>query len=494
MTPGGLLKIAWARKGWIAAPFAIATGVAALVGWGLASRVTYRASCLLGVTEGAHAEAVFACRSLDVLETVLEGPRFKDTRRRHATAAGLAEDVKVTVLGEGRIKLEADAPSADEAERLVAGVAEEAGRGVKVLSMNIRKEDEERIRDLEDKLEQAQRNVDAPECELAELKARHSFDVGPQGDLISRSRARLTDVRAREAELRMQLAGIDAELEALRAGGVDAPSAAPSGDAGRNDRLAALDAEIARLREDLTDRHPRLAKLLAERSKVAAELAETPDAVGAPAEVGTRAALGQALRAKEGECARVAAVLAATEEERVELAESVRAEAANAEERARRLRQRVASAGAEVSRIGKLIGEQRDAARRNRAAHVALTPGDFEKAQPIGGGPSVGWLSLAGAALGLMIGGLVAALAEALEPAIRSGEDVVRQLDLPVLATVPSLGGRRAGAAWVGTAAWFAAFLLTATFLVMLVYPGWGRLRVAISRPGGRSAAEETRR
>jgi hypothetical protein len=491
MTRACLLRVAWARKGWIAAPFAIATGVAAILGWGLASRVTYRASCLLGVTGSAHAEAVFACRSLAVLDGVLESPEFKDTRRRRATPAALAEDVKVTVLGEGRLSLEVDAPSAAEAERLVAGIAAEAGRSVKVLATEIRKEDEKRVRDLEDRLERAQRDVDAPARDLAELKTRHHFDAGPGGELVSNLRARLADVRAKEAGLRRQLAGMEAELEALKADDTGAsPVAAPT-EAQRDNRLAALDAEIVRLREDLTDIHPRLVKVLTKRSELAADLAAGPGAAEGPADLGARAELDRNLRAKEGERARVAAILAATGRERAEIAESVRTGASNAEERARRLTQRIAAARAEVDRIGVLIEEQKDEARRSRAVCVALTPGEIGKARPLGGRPSAGWLSLAGAALGLMIGGLMAALAEALDPAIRSEADVVSRLDVPVLATVPGIGGGRAGGQWAGTVAWLAAFVLSAAFLVALVYPGWKRLRATFARSGGRPAAEE---
>ena len=494
MTRACLLRIAWARKGWIAAPFMIATAVAAIVGWGLASRVTYRASCLLGVTEGAHAEAVFACRSLYVLDAVIEAPGFKDTRRRHATAAALAENVKVTVLGEGRFSLEVDAPSAAEAERLVAGIAQEAGRSVKVLATKVRKEDAERIIDLEDKLEQAVRNGDAPQRELDALTSRHRFDTGARGELVSHSRARLADLQEQEVGLRRQLAGIDAELGALGSGGATAVAAASPAEVARGNRLAALDAEIARLREDLTDVHPRLVKVLAERSKVTAEIAEGAGTVGEPVYLGARTGLSRDLRAREAERARAAAILAATEKGRVELAEAVRTEAANAEEIARRLLQRIAGARAEVDHIGKLIEEQKDAARRNRAARVALTPCEIEKARPLAGGPSVGWLSLAGAALGLMIGGLMAALAEALDPAIRSGADVVSRLDVPVLATVPEVWGGRARPQWAGTVAWLTVFVLTATFLVTLVYPGWGRLRAMFPRSGERAGLEEIRR
>jgi len=494
MTPAGALQVAWARKGWIAAPLAISTGVAAVVGWGLSGRVTYRASCLVSVSEGAHAQAVFACRSLDVLEAVLDAPEFKVTRRRHAAAAGLAEDVTVSVLGESRLRLDVAAPSAAEAERLAAGIAQEAGRSVKVLSEEIRKEDARRIRDLEDRCEQARRSVDAPRRELGDLMTRHRFDTGPLGEMVSRSRARLANVRAKEAELAGQLAGIDAELDVLRTRGAHVEASLPRGDDVGRDRLAALDAEIARLREDLTDAHPRLVKLVAERFMVAAGLERRGDLADPSPRVILTGNAGSEMRVKEAERARVSAMLAATRKESAELAESVRVEAANAEDRARRLSQSLASARAEVARAEKLLEDQRVAADRRMAAGPALRVIELGKARPVGGGASVGWLSLAGAALGLMIGGLAAALVEALDPAIRSGDDVARRLDLPVLATVPSLGDGREGAQWAGATAWLAAFLLVAAFLVTLIYPGWGRLKAAFARSGARGAAEEARR
>jgi len=494
MTPACALQVAWARKGWIAAPLAIATGVAAVVGWGLSGRVTYRASCLVSVSEGAHAQAVFACRSLDVLEAVLDAPEFKEARRPHAAAAGFAAEVTVTVLGEGKLKLEVDGPSAAEAERLVAGIAAEADRSVKVLSERIRGKDEERIRDLADRCEQARRSVDAPRSELDDLMTRHRFDTGPRGDLVSRSRALLADVRAKEAELGRQLAGIDAELDVLRTEGAQVSTSLPPGVEAARDRLAALDAEIARLREDLTDAHPRLVKLIAERFMVVAGLERRGGPVDTSPGVILTGDAGSEMLVKEAERARVSAMLAATVKESAELVEFVRVEAANAEDRARRLSRRVASARAEVARTEKLLEDQRAAADSNRTAGPPLRIIESGKARPVGGGASVGWLSLAGAALGLMIGGLTAALVEAFDPAIRSADNVARQLDLPVLATVPSLWDGREGAQWAGAAAWLAAFVLVAAFLVTLIYPGWGRLKAVFARSGTRVAAEETRR
>ena len=494
MTPARALQVAWARKGWIAAPLAIATGVSALVGWGLSDRVTYGASCLVSVTEGAHAQAVFACRSLDVLETVLDAPEFMDTRRRHATAACLAEDVAVTVLGEGRLRLDAEAPSAAEAERLAAGIAAEAGRSVKLLSERMHKDDGKRIRDLEDRCERARRSVEAPRRELDDLMTRHRFDAGPRGELVSRSRARLADIRAKEAGLSMRLAGIDAELRVLRGGGAHAAASLPACENVRRDRLSALDAATAHLWEDLTDAHPGLARLIGERSWGDADVARLDDSADPSPGVISSGDAGGEVRAREAERARVSAVLAATRKEQAELAEFVRVEAADAEERARRLTRRVAGARAEVAKAEKLLEDQMVAAERNRAAGAALRVVETGKARPVGGGVSVGWLSLAGAALGLMIGGLMAALAEALDPAIRSGDDVARELDLPVLATVPSLADGRDGTQWAGAAAWLAAFLPVAAAILMLIYPGWGRVRDAFARSGGRVAAEEARR
>jgi len=494
MTAACALQVAWARKGWIAAPLAISTGVAAVVGWGLSGRVSYGASCLVAVSEGAHAQAVFACRSLDVLEAVLDAPEFKDTRRRYAAAAGLAEEVTVTVLGEGRLMLDVEAPSAPEAERLAAGIVAEADRSVRTLSEKARREDEGRIRELEDRCDLARRNVDALRSELGDLMARHRFDTGPLGELVSNSRARLAAIRAKEAELAARLSGIEAELDVLGAKDAHAAASLPPGVEAARGRLLALDAEIARLREDLTDADPRLVKLVAERFMVVAGLERLGDSADpSPGETQTGDA-GNEMRVKESERARVSAMLAATRKERAGLAEFVRVEAANAEGRARGLSRRMASARAEAARAERLLEEQRVAADRNRAAGPALRVVESGKARPVRGGASVGWLSLAGAALGLMIGGLTAALVEALGPAIRSVDDVARRLDLPVLATVPSLSDGREGTRWAGATAWLAAFLLAAVFLVTLVYPGWGRLKAAFAGPGARAGAEEARR
>ena len=102
-----------------------------------------------------------------------------------------------------------------------------------------------------------------------------------------------------------------------------------------------------------------------------------------------------------------------------------------------------------------------------------------------------------------MIGGLLAALAETVDPVIRSGEDVERHLDIPVLATVsrslgdPPAGGerpsggqeRRSGrlsaraatregrSRWAAAAVWLLIFVVAVAVVAIVFYPGWGRLK-----------------
>jgi hypothetical protein len=109
------------------------------------------------------------------------------------------------------------------------------------------------------------------------------------------------------------------------------------------------------------------------------------------------------------------------------------------------------------------------------------------KAYATDGGPPPLGLAAAGTVLGLMLGGLLAALAESLDPVIRSHEDVVRHLELPVLATIscpPAYGPGRGSSRPAGTALWLLAFLVAASAMVLLVYPGWRKIRAMI-RPGG---------
>ncbi len=88
--------------------------------------------------------------------------------------------------------------------------------------------------------------------------------------------------------------------------------------------------------------------------------------------------------------------------------------------------------------------------------------------------------------LGLMLGVLLAALAESLDPVIRSHEDVVRHLELPVLATISCTTAddrdRGSSSQLTGTALWLLAFLVAASTMVLLVYPGWRKIR-AMLRP-----------
>jgi hypothetical protein len=89
----------------------------------------------------------------------------------------------------------------------------------------------------------------------------------------------------------------------------------------------------------------------------------------------------------------------------------------------------------------------------------------------------------------------LAALAEAMDPVVRTVEDVARVLDMPVLAAVPGMTLRREGprstARTLGWMIWLAAFLLAAAVLIVLVYPGWERLAATFSH-GRRGDRPET--
>jgi len=493
MTPGGVFTIAWYRKAWIAAPVLVTAGVAALIGWGLRSRVAYRASVLLAVTESAGEGAVFALKAPAVLEGALERAGLAGRR----SLAELSGAVAVKVLAGNQLRLDVEAGSGDEAVRLAMAIADEAAATVSALAKTASEPDLKRVRDLKLRERNVTTSIADAGRYLSEIRTGHEFVTGPQGDLVSASRGRLAEARQAIAARRRDLAAIDAEIEALRRRlaalsgeaeepGVSASAERPLDGVGR--RIEAIDKELVRLRENLTDAHPRVATLLAERA-----LLEAGRAVAAGSKQDNLVAgIRSELRAKEGERLRASSVISALEREARELDAYVKTEGAAAEASARDIILRLAGNRAALERVRRLIAEAEDTAERNRASRAALSVICREKvrAYPTDGGPPPLGLAAAGTILGLMLGGLLAALAESLDPVIRSHEDVVRHLELPVLATIscPTAydQGRGSSSRLTGTALWLVAFLVAASAMVLLVYPGWRKIR-AMLRPGGPS-------
>lgn len=468
MTALGILRVAWARKGWIAGPVVVTSALAALLGAGLERRASYVASRVLSVTEGAQAEAVFACKSVEVLSKALSGSRLEGK----VLPQELASRVKAEV--EGRlVRLSVVWSSSDDAEYLVERIASEAARAVVVHAQEVSAADRAAAEEIEERLRQLRANRDAAQRELAELTTSHPVEQGPHGELRSVARRRLIETQDALAAARRELAELDAEIAALQAKpSLDARVEEPAGTAAQG-RLAELDRKIAELREEMTDLHPRLATLLAERARLASA-GEGHPARPRPGDAEPRVSLE--LASKEALRARLLARVAALEKEEKDLSERVRLEAAAVEERVARTQQVLKRTGDDIL----AAEEELERARRSMAAKLASRAALSVKAKlPVEtrrSGASPGLLGTLGAALGLVLGALLAALAEALDPAIRTGEDVTRHLDIPVLAEVPadallcSRGGERSRASAI---LWLVAFLLAAAFMLVLVYPGW---------------------
>ncbi|MHC4504446.1 MAG: GumC domain-containing protein [Planctomycetota bacterium] len=499
MTPGGVFTIAWHRRAWIAAPVLVTAGAAALIGWGLRSRATYRASVLLAVTESAGEGAVFALKTPAVLEGALERAGLGGRR----SLAELSGAVAVKVLAGNQLRLDVEAGSGDEAVRLAMAIADEAAATVSALAETASEPHRERVRDLKLRERSIGTSIGEAGRELSRCRTSHEFVTGPQGDLVSASRGRLAQARQTIAARRRDLAAIDAEIEALRQRladlsgateepGASAPVERPLDGVGR--RIEAIDKELVRLRENLTDAHPRVATLLAERA-----LLDGGRAVAAGSKRDTRMAdVQRELRAKEGERLRASSVISALEREARQLEAEVKTEGVRAEANAREILQRLAGNRAELERVRRLVAEAEDKAERNRASRAALSVVGREKvkAYPTGGGPPPLGLAAAGTILGLMLGGLLAALAESLDPVIRSHQDVVRHLELPVLATISCPAaydrGRATSPRLTGTALWLLAFLVAASAMVLLVYPGWRKIRAMLRTKGATTMAPRT--
>jgi hypothetical protein len=254
------------------------------------------------------------------------------------------------------------------------------------------------------------------------------------------------------------------------------------------------------LREEFTDIHPRVVALRAERARVEAELTdEVPQTVDVQRDP-VRLELRRQLAGKDGQRARIVSRIAALLDEERMLAEFVRTEVPAIEERARRLTIRLKDTARDDETVSHSLDSARRAANENRASKAAITVrSGSPPPQVLRSGASLRLFSVLGVVFGLVAGGLLAAFAEALDPVIRTSEDVRRHLDLPVLAAVPRqalrlvrhTGRQRA----LGALVWAVGFLLAAAFLLTLVYPGWDRLRALFAlRESKRPLIEEVGR
>ncbi len=470
MTAGRVLEIALSRKAWIATPVVVTAGLAALLAVALERRVPYRAETVLSVTTGADAGALFALRSLDVMRDAIDASEV--LQRRGLTPAVLRERVAVDLLGDGTVRLEVTAPSKEEAELAAFEIVRVAAERVRVTAERLAEPYRKRMRRCRADLDQRRANERATARELSDLLAAHTMKPGPDGNYVSVLRFTLADAKERAAAKRLELADFDAEFAATAA---SAEAADQEGE-GLVGRIATADAEVARRKNEigLTDAHPRVLARLAERWRLTAELASRAPA---PAD-----------SARPSPKPRAAAALAGIEERVRELAERVNTDAAAAEATARSLVTRIRNSKAQIGRAEAALSRTTAEAEANRPARAAIEPVSDARpeAHAVEASAPAGGLAAAGAVLGLVIGALLAAFAEALDPAIRSSADVVRRLEVPVLATVSFRpgDGRGRGARWAGALVWLGAFVVVAALMLAAVYPGWSRIRALVSGGG----------
>lgn len=457
MTALDLFRIAWARKGWLLAPTLIVAAALALVGAMLQARVSYIASRILSVSEGAQAEALFACKSIEVLAKALEGSRLEGV----LTPQELATHVSATIESK-LVKLSVERPSGEEAEYLVERIASEAAKAVVQLAREASAKDRAAIEDLEERLRQLRANRDAAQRELARLTAEHPVERSSHGELQSVFRRRLLQTQEELATARKELASLDAELAVMRTGAPGRTQVLPEAVARR---LAELDGEIAKLREEMTDLHPRLAALLAERSRL--EALPAVEQKASPPELATKEAARAGLAARIEELSK----------QLKEFSEKVEQEAAVVEEKVVRLTHVIKRTTDDIASAEEEIKEAKRKASGNLIAKAAL---EVKTKLPLqtnrsGIGPTT--LGSLGVALGLVLGGLLAALAEAIDVRIRTSEDVTKHLDVPLLAEVPAdaLGKQTSSTSHAALNAllWLLVFVAVAAFILVLVYPGW---------------------
>jgi len=486
MTPRGVIRVAWTQKLWIVMPIVLFAAGGFLIGRALYNRATVTSSRLLDVTRGAEADALFACTSNDVLERALEATGL-DGR---ILPGRLAEATSVEVAGDNKLLLSVTLDSEDEAERLVQAIAVEAGRAVSVMASEISAADMAEIQKQEESRRQLDRLHKSFQRRLSKIMTEHPFHTGSHGEIMSATRRRLIDAREKLATAKRALAEADAEIvslsEKLKSRATPGPAAAAKVDstaaAALRKRIEAIDARLETLRADFTDLHPRVAKVLAERDQVAAELAALkPVPVPAPTAASLDGVRRQLLE-KETARAGIASRVKTLEAEEQELVKYVKTEAAAIEEQARRFSTDLRNTADELQATQRKLDAARRAAAENRGSRAAVTMREGEPPPRItraAGSPAV--YAAAGAAIGLVIGALLAALAEVINPILRTTADIRHHLDLPVLAVVPagslrsSPAGRRPGT--LSTIALALVFLIIATLLLLAVYPGWGEIR-----------------
>jgi hypothetical protein len=473
----------------------VTAGLAGLIGLAIESRTTYRVTRVLEVSEGAPAEAVFVCRSRDVLATAME----KAGIRQIAPLEELADQVTVEEAGGRRLHLTVERRRRQEAEGLAAAIAEEASGRVRVIARKVTEEHREKADGIVKWLAQVRANRDNRLAELDELKRKHPEEIDEQGRPLGTAQKRLISVQDALAEARRELAAMDARIESLRTRVESTPRftdpAGTTGGTGACGRLKALDEEIAGLRKDLTDRHPRLAALLAERADIEV------GSVLKTADLANPLRLELEVKLSDAEAERSAAAARARKlEEDVEKLRPLANDSVTLGEIARSANEKLRRHEAEIEDMRRGLDRVRREAEADATAHAALvdvTKRDGLQARVLAlrADAPPGRLALLGAGLGLMLGVLLAALAESMDPVLRTAEDIRRILDMPVLATVPnvSLTPRRPGrprsrARVLGGIIWLAAFLLAAAFLLGLVYRE--RLGAMFGRERGRSAPE----
>ena len=114
MTLSAAFRAGLARWPWLLGPVFVTAALAALIGAAVERRATYRVSRVLKVTEGAPAEAIFVCRSRDVLASAME----RADLRPLVPPEELAGQVSVTEAGGGTLHLTVERSSKKEAEDL----------------------------------------------------------------------------------------------------------------------------------------------------------------------------------------------------------------------------------------------------------------------------------------------------------------------------------------------------------------------------------------
>ena len=496
MTLAAALRAGVSRWPWLVGPVLVTAGLALALGLAIESQTTYRVTRVLEVSEGAPAEAVFVCRSRDVLATAME----KADIRQIAPLEELAEQVTVEEVGGRRLHLTVERRRREEAERLALGVAEEASERVLVIARKVTEEHREKADGIVKWLAQVRANRDNRLAEIDELRRLHPEEIDEQGRPLGTAQKRLISVQNALAETRRELAAMDARIEALRTRVESTPRFTdPAAATGGGGRLKALDGEIARLRKDLTDRHPRLAALLAERANIEVGSALKTAALANPLRLEFEVKLSDAEAERAG-----AAAKARKLEEDAEKLRPLADDSVTFGNIARIANEKLRRHEAEIEDMRRSLDRVRRDAEADATAHAALvdvTKRDGLQAQvvPLRADAPPERLAFLGAGLGLMLGVLLAALAESMDPVVRTAEDVRRILDMPVLATVPNVSSMprrpRSRARVLGGIIWLAAFLLAAAFLLGLVYRErlgamFGRERHR-SAPGARRDIEE---